>query len=241
MSYALTILGIAALVLAVYCGFRNRGKAAGLLMMPAIVALLFGAPEGLQKFHAAFATGSLDATFQQKINDADKIIAQLRALAVNTAKSLIQLRENSHALLVGASNEFEDQDAYKLTLLKALRDMGITDDTIKEVEKSDSNVVVSFYAYAAYRFASDGFLPDEKRRQDFDKTYQKLSAEQQRSPGQIQNLYDDFHVDGSKFAPYMEDFRYYTERREQRRPEAWAKRETWGFGRTTPGSAFPMQ
>jgi hypothetical protein len=39
----------------------------------------------------------------------------------------------------------------------------------------------------------------------------------------------------------MEDFRYYVGKKEQRRPEVWAERETWGFGRTTPGSVFPLQ
>lgn len=241
MTYALTILGMVTLAVAVHCAFHNRGKAAGLLMMPAIVALLFGAPEGLLNFHAAFASGSLDATFQQKIDNAEKIITQLRLLAVNTAKSLIQLRENSHAVLIDGSNEFAEQDAYKASLINSLRDMGIAPETIRQVEQSDSNVVVQFYSYAAFRFASDGFLPDEKRRQQFDRAFQSLSAEQQHSPDQIQKLYDRFQVNGTKFAPYMEDFRYYVERKEQRRPEAWAVRETWGFGRTSPGSVFPLQ
>lgn len=241
MAYLLTGLGAVILALAAYCAVRNRGKAVGLLVMPALIALMFGYPEGLQKIRATFGASTVETTFQQKIDDATKIINQLRALAVNTAKSLIQLRENSHSLIVNGGNEFAEQDAYKASLLQSLRDMDIPAETIKEVEQSDSNVVLNFYSNAAWRFGSDGFLPDEKKRQEFNKAFWSLSAEQQRSPEQLQKLFDDFHIDSSRFSPYMDDFRYYVSKKEQRRPEVWAQRETWGFGWTTPGSVFQTQ
>jgi hypothetical protein len=211
-------------------------KSATLACIPAALLLLFGNLSQVDSFKVGVS--SIEATLSAKVTDAQRIIDQLRGLAVNTAKSLIQLRENSNALVT--SIDFPAEDAYKASVVQSLKDMEIPAEAIKEVEQSDSNVVVGFYAYAAFRFASDGFLPDDKKRQEFNTAYAALSDAQKHSPVELEALFNRFHVDGTRFSPYMEDFRYYLSNKEQRRPEEWAKRETWGFGRTTPGSVFPM-
>lgn len=77
-----------------------------------------------------------------------------------------------------------------------------------------------------------------KKRQEFNQAFYTLSDEDHHSPEKIQALFDRFQIDSSKFTPYMEDFRYYVSKKKQRRPEEWAKRETWGFGSSSPESVF---
>jgi len=234
--YAATLIGMALLVAAGIACLRGE-KIAALACVPAAMILLFANLDRVDSFKVG--ASSIEAKLTQKITDAQRIIDQMRHLAVNTAKSLIQLRENSNALVT--SLDFPAEDAYKATVLQSLKDMDLSADVIKEVEQSDSNVVIAFYAYAAFRFASDGFLPDEKKRREFDTAYVALSDSQKHSPDELEALYNRFHVDGTKFASYMEDFRYYVANKEQRRKDVWARRETWGYGRTSPGSVFPLQ
>jgi hypothetical protein len=98
---------------------------------------------------------------------------------------------------------------------------------LKEVEQSDKNVIIEFYGYTAYRFGRNTLL--QGRWQEFDDAYYKLTNERPTkllSPDQCQELLDKFHIDTA----YMEDFRYYVNTGEQRRPKVWARRGSWGFG-----------
>ena len=131
----------------------------GSACVPATLLLLFGNLDQIVSFKVGAA--SIEAKLTEKISDAQRILDQLNAVAVNTAKSLIQGRENSSALT--ANNDFPRQDAFKASIIQMLKDEGQSLAAIDEVEQSDSNVVIGFYSNAAFRFGSDGFLPDEKK------------------------------------------------------------------------------
>lgn len=106
---------------------------------------------------------------QATLSEARASLDQLRALAVITAKSLIQLREEGLAgAILGsdAGDIYAAQDAYKASVLQSLKDMGVFNEAIKGVGQSDSKVVVDFYAYAAYRFARDPLPQDQIRAFD---------------------------------------------------------------------------
>ena len=166
----------------------------------------------------------------QTIDDAKEAIRQIRELAVVTAEELIDLRENSNALLVGGPgrDEFREQDEFKARILQVLQKMRLPQEQLVAVAQSDKNVIMNFYAYAAYRFGRDA-LPQSKWK-DIDDAYNTQAAKGPLSPDQCQALLDSFHIDSAKFAEYMEDYRYYVKTGEQRRPEVWAQRESWGFG-----------
>jgi hypothetical protein len=235
LNYLLMLAGMGFLVAACIACLKGK-KAAALVTVPATLLILFANIDRVDSFKVGAA--SFEAKFKEKIENAQRIIDQLKGLAVNTAKSLIQLRETSGGIVT--ENPYPAEDAYKASVIQSLRDMDISPDAIKQVEQSDSNVVLQFYSRAAFRFASDGFLPDEKRRAEFDKAFGALSAEQKLSPDQIQKLFDQFHIDSSRFSPYMQDFRFYVSNKEQRRAEVWAKRGIWGFG-NSPGSVFQQR
>lgn len=215
-------------------------KSAAFACIPAVILLLFANLDRINSFKVG--PSSVEAKLTEKLSDAENILDKLKKLAVATSKALIRMRESSHALIAGdAASEFSEQDAYKASILQTLKDMDLPPSVIKEVEQSDSDIVLGFYSYAAWRFGSDGFLPSEEKRQAFDKAYANLSDEQKHSPEALQRLLSGFHVDASAFGPYMEDFIYYARNKEQRRPAVWANRERWGYGITTPGSVFAKE
>lgn len=164
------------------------------------------------------------------IDDAKEAIRQIRELGVVAAEALIDLRENSHAIIADAPglDEYKEEDEFKAKVIEALKKMQLPPEQLAAVAQSDRNVVLSFYAYAAYRFGRSA-LPQSKW-DEFDKAYNTLAAQQPPSPNQCQALFDSFHIDGARFADYMADFRYYAKTGEQRRPDVWAHRQTWGFG-----------
>jgi hypothetical protein len=164
------------------------------------------------------------------IDDAKEAIGQIRQLAVVTAEALIDLRENSNALLVNgfARDEYREQDEFKANIIEVLKRLQLPQEQLAAVTQSDKNVVLNFYARAAYRFGRNE-LPQGKWN-DIDKAYSELLAKQRITPDQCQKLLDSFHIDAGKFSDYMDDFRYYVKTGEQRRPEEWANREIWGFG-----------
>jgi hypothetical protein len=161
------------------------------------------------------------------INSAQASLHQLRQLAVNTAEALIQLRENSNAILASSQVDEESaEDAYKTSLLQNLRNMGVSPTEIANVAQSDSNVVLGFYAYAAYRWGRDS-LPQSQWR-GFDSAYNRIK--QPASPDEVEKLLTDFHINTSGFSGYVEDYQYYAKTLRQRRPLVWANRAAWGFG-----------
>lgn len=164
------------------------------------------------------------------IDDAKEAIRQIRELAVVTAEALIDLRENSNALLLSGSgrDEYREQDEFKANVIGVLKKMQLPPEQLAAVTQSDKNVVMNFYANAVYQFGRND-LPQSKWN-DIDKAYSILLEKQPLTPDQCQKLLASFHIDTAKFSDYMDDFRYYVKTGEQRRPEVWANRESWGFG-----------
>jgi hypothetical protein len=113
-------------------------------------------------------------------------------------------------------------------VIEVLKKMQLPQEQLNAVTQSDKNVVINFYARAAYRFGRDQ-LPQSKWN-DIDGAYRVLLTNQPVTPEQCQKLLDSFHIDTDKFSDDMDDFRYYARTGEQRRPEVWARRESWGFG-----------
>lgn len=110
------------------------------------------------------------------IDDAKEAIRQIRELAVVTAEELIDLRENSNALLAGGPgrDEFREQDKFTAKILEVLQKMRLPRDQLAAVGQSDKNVIMNFYAYAAYRFGRDA-LPQSKWK-DIDNAYNTQAA-----------------------------------------------------------------
>ena len=136
------------------------------------------------------------------IDDAKEAIRQIRELGVVAAEALIDLRENSHAIIADAPglDEYKEEDEFKAKVIEALKKMQLPPEQLAAVAQSDRNVVLSFYAYAAYRFGRSA-LPQSKW-DEFDKAYNTLAAQQPPSPNQCQALFDSFHIDGARFADY---------------------------------------
>jgi hypothetical protein len=198
----------------------------------AVFCALMGNPDRFETMKFSPLTGFEAKTREltQTIDDAKEAIRQIRELAVVTAEALIDLRVNSHALLVGVPgrDEFREQDEFKARVIEALKKMRLPQDKLTEVSQSDRNAVMTFYAYAAFRFGRDA-LPQSEWT-EIDNAYNTEAAKQPLSPDQCQALLDSFHIDTAKFAEYLDDYRYYVKTGEQRRPEVWAHRERWGFG-----------
>jgi hypothetical protein len=195
----------------------------------AIFFAVLGNPDRIASLKIwGFETQTRELT--RTIDDAKEAIRQIRELAVAAATALIRLRENSHALLASGpgQDEYNEQDEFKETMIGALKKMGLPQEQLSAVIRSDRDVVLNFYANAAYRFGRNA-LPQSKWN-DIDSAYYHQAAKQPLSPDECQALLDSFHIDVAKFADYMDDFRYYVKTGEQRRPEVWAHRETWGFG-----------
>jgi hypothetical protein len=131
-------------------------------------------PIAIRRIHSRYLGDKALPPYDREMGDADRIIAQLRKYAVSTAKLLIEARENSNAIVT--KNHFPAVDAYKSSIIQSLKEIGEAPETITEVEQSDSHLVLNFYSYAAFRFASDGFLPEEKKRAEFDKAFSALSV-----------------------------------------------------------------
>jgi len=211
-------------------------KWAVLASVPALLLVMSANLDRVESFKASFPTSAVEAKMRelnQTVDDAKEAIRQIRELAVVTAEALIDLRLNSHALLTGGggTDEYSEQDAFKKRVIEALKRMGLPEEKLNEVARSDRNVVIQFYCYAAYRFGRSA-LP-ETRWREFDEAYSKLLTAQAAnplSPDVCQALLDSSQVDTTRFADYMADFRYYVKTGEQRRAEVWAHRVIWGFG-----------
>jgi hypothetical protein len=128
-------------------------------------------------------------------------------------------------------DEYQEQDAFKAKMLDALKAMKIPEDQLKRVALSDHDSVLGFYAYAAYRFGRAKLPPDKWN--EFEAAYYdivKVQAPKPLSPDQCEKLLQRFHVDTTQFDSYMSDFQHYSATGEQRRPDVWAQRSSWGFG-----------
>lgn len=163
------------------------------------------------------------------VDKSKAILEQLKALAVTTAKSLIVLREGGSGLLVGSMvDEYAEQDAFKAQLVAQLKAMEVTPAQLEEVENSDRDIVLKFYAYTTYRFARNA-LP-ATRWADFDKADSSLTRAQPRKPAsalECQDLLNKFGIHTARLTEHMDDFLYYESRTRQRRPEIWAMRASW--------------
>ena len=212
----------------VACFWRSRSA---LAFIGGGLLVLAGNFDRVERFTATFASSKIDAklaVLNSTIDSANASLIQLRQLAVNTAKALIQLREGSNAILAsGAGDQYQEEDAYKATLLNNLRNMGVSAAQLADVAHSDSKIVMTFYANAVYRFGRDT-LP-ETQWGSFDRAYGRIV--QPATPDEMEKLLAKFHIQPVGFSEYMEDYRYYTKTLEQRRPLVWAKRSTWGFGK----------
>src|ERR1700752_1018186 len=100
----LFLFGALALFLAAGVGVFWR-KGAALAAIPAFLLVIAGNLDRIESFKASYQSAVIEAKTReltQTIDDAKEAIRQIRELAVVTAEQLIDLRENSHALLVGA-------------------------------------------------------------------------------------------------------------------------------------------
>jgi ABC-type transporter Mla subunit MlaD len=174
---------------------------------------------------------------KQQLSDADRIIAQLKDFAVENAKLLIDLKENSHAIVDSNANIYEEADAYKASVLGTLKRLNISQDKIDEVDQSDRQLVLEFYENAVFRFGSDTLhCSSEQARAAFGSDYNKLPPEKKQSADDLVKLLEKYHLDISAVSPYLDDFRVYVAHKKQRRPDVWSQRGTWGFGLS--GSVF---
>lgn len=157
LSYMAPVLSVLGAILLVACALlcmRGR-KSAAFAAIPAAFLLVFGNLDRVTDLK--LSPSSLEAKLTQKISDADRIINQLKDFAVENAKLLIDVRENSHALIIENADVWAEADAYKASVLETLRRMGVSQNKIDEVHQSDSNLVLGFYEYAVFRFGSDTF------------------------------------------------------------------------------------
>jgi len=148
-------------------------KAAALASIPAGLMVISANFERLASLKVSSST--IEATMRDlntTVDQAKVILAQLRSLAVITAESLIDLRLHSNAIVASSPSrdEFVEQDAFKSRVIQSLQPLGLSQDQMTQVRRSDRNVVLEFYAYAAYRFGRDA-LP-ETHWGDFDQAYQ---------------------------------------------------------------------
>jgi hypothetical protein len=206
-------------------------KRAALAAIPALLLVISANLDRIESFKASYQSAVIETKTReltQTIDDANEAIRQIRELAAITAEALIDLRVNSHALVVDGVDIYKEYDDFKSKLIESLKKMKIPQEKLLEISRSDRSAVISFYAYSAYRFGRN-VLPQDKW-DEIDTYYNTQMKTGPLSPDQCQALLDRFHVDTTKFADYMADFRYYVEKGEQRRPEAWAHRESWGFG-----------
>jgi hypothetical protein len=199
-----------------------------LAAIPAFLLVMSANLDRVESFKASYQSTVIEAKTReltQTIDDAKEAIRQIQELAVVTAETLIDLKFNSHALVVDDVDIAKEEDEFEATVIASLRKMGLPEDKLDQVSKSDRNVVVNFYAYAAYRFGRDN-LPQDKWA-DFDAAYNKIKASTKAiSPDQAKS----YGIDSGKFSDYMADYRYYAEQGQQRRPVVWAQRQAWGFG-----------
>jgi hypothetical protein len=231
---------LAALVLFAVAGVGLFWRArAALACVPAALLVFFANLDRIEHFKASFPGSTIEAQTRElgaTLGEAKATLAQLRALTIATAESLIDLKENSHYLLTqSAGDQFVEQDAFKGKLLQMLKQTGMPEDQINDVEQSDRNTVMTFYAYAAYRYARNT-LPNTSWR-EFDRAYYdliKATPNGALSPDQTLQLFKTFRVEPGKFTEYIEDFRYYVKTGKQRRPDVWAHRGSWAYGELPP-------
>lgn len=218
-----------ALFLAAGIGVFCRKRAA-LAAIPAFLLVISANLDRIESFKASYQSAAIEAKTReltQTIDDAKEAIRQIRELAVITGEALIDLRMNSHALIADGTDIYKEEDEFKARVIEALKKMGLPQETLSVVSQSDRDIVINFYAYAAYRFGRDT-LPEDKWK-EFDAAYNSVAKS--LSPDQCQALLERFQVDTARFADYMADFRYYVKTGEQRRPDVWAHRDAWGFGK----------
>ena len=224
------VLGIIALAAAALFA-RTRPKATW-MALPGATLLLFGNLDRVQTL--TITAGSVKADLReikQNVEENLDILAQIRRLAIANAKLVIRSRESGNAVTTVDDNPA--QDDFKAHVLNELRSLGLSAREIDEVDQSDRDIVLAFYAYAAHRFACDA-QPDPTRQQCY-KAYEALSSKtigKTPSSAQMLDFFHQFGVTAGPFQRYLDDFKYYEANGHQRRPDAWHKRGEWGYGKT---------
>jgi hypothetical protein len=201
------------------------------MVIPGVALLLFGNVDRIQSL--TVTAGSVKADLReirQNVEENRSILTEIRRLAVANAKLVIRARESGSAIT--AVDDHPDEDDFKAQVLKELRYLGLSAEEIDEVDQSDRDIVLDFYAYAAQRFACDQ-LSDPTRQQCY-QVYRALRGQngsKTASADQMVDLFHKFGVSVGPFEPYLDDYKYYEAHGHQRRPDEWHKRGEWRFGK----------
>jgi hypothetical protein len=229
LDFLCRLLGVIALIAT--AAFARTNPKATWMTIPGATLLLFGNLDRVQSL--TITAGAVKADLReirQNVEQNRDILAQIKRLAVANAKLVIRSRESGGALTVVDDNPA--QDDFKAQVLMELQGLGLSAQEIDEVDQSDRDIVLAFYAYAAHRFACDS-LSDQTRQQCY-QAYKALTGQTGSKTPSAAQMVDFFHRYGvgvGPFESYLDDFRYYEANGHQRRPDVWHKRGEWGYGK----------
>ena len=101
-------------------------KRAALAAIPALLLVISANLDRIESFKASYQSAVIETKTReltQTIDDANEAIRQIRELAAVTAEALIDLRVNSHALIVDGVDIYKEYDDFKSKLIGSLKKM----------------------------------------------------------------------------------------------------------------------
>lgn len=152
------------------------------------------------------------------IDQAKATVKSLRELAVATASFQVDMLAAAGRFAGGGT--IARKDAQKSHLLERLKELGLTDEQLAEVDRADREWVMIDYAFALLQPLNVGNDPEKQKAYG-----EAFSATHPLTPDECKNLLDRFGIDDQTILDLLEDYRYYFKTGKQRRPDVWKSRQ----------------
>jgi hypothetical protein len=156
--------------------------------------------------------------------------------ARETTKEIKEFMKNTSAAVLGlvkrsgrwGGYSYDEKEQVKAEVLINLREMGISEKEIEDIEKKSN-----WHEYVALDYVHDilggqyhvwGSILGATEEAD---AFRSRPLSNLPTPDELKEFLTKHHVLTNEVREIVEDYQYYLEHHKQRRPEVWAKRDEW--------------
>lgn len=209
----------------VVSGSDKKTSSSVLLFLAGSLCALFARVDSIASLH--ISASGFEANAQQVVKNAEDVTRDVKKVAVAAAKAIVSLNGNyvaSTGYIVPPPAAA--RDGTKAHLLELLRAMEVPEDQVQSVDKADRQGVI-----LTYRTSLIGLLAQMAFSRKDQALYQTIASLAEKNgldePPQVDEFLAKHSLHDNNIEELNGDFAFYLKNGTQRRPDVWAKRDTW--------------
>jgi hypothetical protein len=162
---------------------------------------------------------------KEVVNEAKTALDGLRTLGAITGKALIKLTTSEGRW---GGRPVADRDAERAYLVASLRSLGLSEEELADVDAGDRPWVIIDYVHGIFDGWGRGRQATEEQ-QDAYKQWERTwnTGLERQTPEECGRMMDVLQINNPERRELLEDYRHYVKTGKHRRPDVWAKRDTW--------------